>query len=263
MASPKDLSRNHYLVLDGYRIAGCLRTQGWDAKRTVLGANYIGNDTLEDCLGAFDYKIPLAGDVTPAILDALNDFASRDATVAASNSVLLTDAGLAPGNAAIIGNGRVNGIPADRNFDAIATWDVIWGSTDNEHVIQNSVGTLANHIAPTSSALTASGDGVAVEMAAEVFANEEIGFAVHEPDSPGPTSGSTLVGVLESAIDSIFTTPIVRITLAALGDTRGSEFDTLAGPLPAGLFWRVAWTITGGSPERYPIAAFGKRLITS
>ena len=252
----KDQSFNHFLLLDGYRFAGSVRTQGWNSARTMLPADYLGNLAMDQVHGAFDYRIPLAGDASIAILTALEDFQRRDSTL-----VLLTDVGLNPGNAAIIGSGRTNGMPHGRETNAIATWETEWSTGDHEHVAQNSVGTLENRIAPGSSALTATGNGTAVLMAAAVSAEEELVFAVHEPEFPGPTSGSTLVGVLESATDQVFTTPVPRITLPSIGDTRGSEFLTLAGPLTGGLWWRVAWTVTGGSPQRFPVAAFGKRQI--
>lgn len=253
----KDLSQDHFIVLDGYDFTDSVRSQGTDFGRTMLPANYLGQRTMQDVHGAFRYPLSLAGDATTANLIALEDFQRRDG----AEVVLWTDAGPFPGRHASMGRMRTNGMPHSRETDAIATWEIELGAANHEQVITNPVGTLENRKAPGSVALTATGNGTAVLFAPAVTTEQEMFFCVHEPEFPGPTAGSTLVGVLESATDEIFTTPVVRITLPSIGDTRGSESDVLAGPLTAGLWWRVAWTVTGGSPERFPIAAFGPRTI--
>ena len=48
----KDTGIYHYLGLDGYRIQLGLRSMGWDANRTMLPANYLGNEVMQDAHGA-------------------------------------------------------------------------------------------------------------------------------------------------------------------------------------------------------------------
>lgn len=250
----KDPGIHHYLGLDGYRLQLGLRSMGWDANRTVLPGNYLGNEVMQDLHGAYDYKIPLAGDKSEAIILALEALYRAGTT-----PVLLTSVGKSAGDYAIIGRGKINGLPNSRTFNQVATWDTIWGAGDGEHVALNITGCLANHWAPGASALTATGNTAAIQMVRAVTADEEIIFVVQEADYPGPSAGSTLVGKLQSATDQAFTTPVDRITLSSIGATRGAESGVLAGAFSANLWWRIAWTVTGSTPTRYPIGAFGWR----
>lgn len=254
----KDLSHDHFIVLDGYDFTGSVRSQATNFARTMLSADYLGQVSMREVHGAFRYAVSLAGDASIANLIALEDFQGRDG----AEFVLWTDAGVAPGRHASMGRMRTNGMPHNRDTDAITTWEIELGAANHEQVVTNTVGTLANHKAPSVGPLTASGAGTAVLMSAGVTSEQEIFFAVQELEFPGPSSGSALVGQLENATDQAFTVPVVVITLPSIGDTRGSESDTAAGPFTSGLWWRVNWTtLTGASPERTPVAVFGKRTI--
>lgn len=251
-ATLKDAGVHHYPGLSGYRIQTA-RALGWDANRTLLDAGYLGVETLDAVHGAFTYKVPISGDTTPAIKDGLL------ALQRSTDPVIYTDVGKDVGTAAVIGRGKIDGLPNQHSFNTLATFSTTFCAGDGEHVAVNPVGTLANHWAPGASALAATGTTTPVQFTDAVAADEELIFAVQEASYPGPSAGSTLTAVLKSATDQVFTTPVTRITLTAIGATFGAETGVLAGAISANLWWRVDWALTGTTPTRYPTAAFAKR----
>lgn len=95
---------------------------------------------------------------------------------------------------------------------------------------------------PTSTARTASGNGTGRQLGA-VTASQRIYLALHVLAISGAPTFSV---VLESDDNAGFTSPTTRITSANYSAATGSEWQSAAGAVTDD-YWRVKWTVTGGT----------------
>lgn len=249
----KDPGLDHWIGIAGYRLQMGMKAAAYDFSRAMLDSPNLGHQTTRQTHGAYTYKGTLSGDSSHNVAAGLQALMLLDSQV-------YLDVGKNAGDAAIIARVNTSQQGETIPFGSMVTWSLPFQTDAHEHAAVNVVGTLANHWKPGASALTATGTTTAVQMTRAVAADEEIIFAVMEADYPAPSAGSTLVGKLQSATDEVFTTPVDRITLSSIGATFGAQSDVLAGAFSANLWWRISWTVTGTTPTRYPIAAFGWRL---
>lgn len=249
----KDTGLANWTGLGGYRLQLGLNQKGWEASREMLASPNLGEDVTKQRHGAFSYRVPLSGNSNQNIQDGLA------ALQRSAAQEIFIDVGENVGDHATIGRGLIDSGGTTWPAHQLVTFSTTFQPGNHEHVVVNPVGTLANHWKPGAAALAATGNTTSVQMTHAITADEELVFAVMEPDYPGPSAASTLVGKLQSATDAIFTTPVDRITLPSIGAAAGAEMDVLAGAITGSLWWRIAWTVTGSTPTRYPIAAFGYR----
>lgn len=95
---------------------------------------------------------------------------------------------------------------------------------------------------PTTSARSSSGNGTGYQLGA-LSASQSIFLALHVTAISG---APTFAVILESDDNSNFTSATTRITSANYSASTGSEWQYLTGAVTDD-YWRVRWTVSGGS----------------
>lgn len=205
--------------------------------------NYGSNAWKERIGGLGEFTVMGAGQWEAGDSTKIDDVAF--AAMGAANAVTTCPSGAAVGNVAWLANtigekynlGGPVGDVAPWTLEAPGTWPPPRGT------VLHDPGTPR----------TSTGNGTGVQYVAA--SSSQFLYATLHVLSVAGTGPPTLAVVVQSSVDNTFAAPTTRITFTTTSSV-GGQILRLAGPI-TDTWYRVTWTITGGSPSFLFLATVG------
>ncbi len=225
------------VLLDGDNWSGQHNAVAFDTEAEAVDCTAFGDGTRTRLGGLKDVTFQTEG-YFDADTDAIDP--ALAAALGAGGSVLsLIPDGLTEGSIGYF----LRAIQADYQYDGGATGSVApfsmgGSSSDGEGhvrgtVIENNTGIVAN------------GSGTALQLGA-VLATQKLYAVLHVLSAGG--AAPTLDVIVESDTAEGFPSPVTRATFTQFGAKGGEWVTPVAGAITDD-WWRISWTLGGGSPD--------------